>query len=80
MTGVQLCRLMRRIGYSVPIMIFTPLDRRIDREKAMEAGANEYLCKPEDLGLFSAVVQRLLRVRRVIHTRDETIATLTTAQ
>ena len=79
MTGVQLCYLMRGIGYTVPIMIFTALNRRIDREKATAAGANEFLSKPDDLDAFSASVRRLLRVRRDIHTKHETIATLTTA-
>ena len=79
MTGVQLCYLMRRIGYTVPIMIFTALNRRIDREKATAAGANEFLSKPDDLDAFSESVRRLLRVRRLINTKNETIATLTTA-
>jgi CheY-like chemotaxis protein len=77
MTGVQLCYLMRQIGYSVPIMIFTAMNRRIDREKAAAAGANEFLSKPDDLDIFCPAVKRLLSKRRAMYARNETISTLT---
>ena len=77
MTGAQLCLLMRQIGYSVPIMIFTAMNRRIDREKATAAGANEFLTKPDDFGIFSPAVKRLIGMRRAIYTRNETISSLT---
>lgn len=80
MTGAQLCLLMRQIGYSVPIMIFTALNRRIDRDKATAAGANEYLCKPDDMDIFVNAAKRLLRMRRIIYTKHETISSLTTEQ
>src|SRR5688572_22464112 len=45
MTGVQLCSLMRHKGSNVPMVFFTAMSRPVDREKAMSAGAAEYLCK-----------------------------------
>jgi CheY-like chemotaxis protein len=79
MTGAQLCMLMRQIGYSVPIMFFTALNRRIDRDKATSAGANEYLCKPDDQDIFATAAKRLLKMRRAIYVRNETISSLTKA-
>lgn len=71
MTGVQLCYLMRQIGYTVPIMIFTAMNRRIDREKAAAAGANEFLSKPDDLDIFCFAVKRLLGKRRAMYAQSE---------
>jgi DNA-binding response OmpR family regulator len=77
MTGAQLCLLVRQIGYGVPIMMFTAMNRRIDREKAAAAGANEFLTKPDDLDMFSPAARRLIGMRRAICSRDETISSLT---
>ena len=64
MTGVQLCSLMRQMGCNVPMMFFTAMNRPIDREKAKAAGASGYLCKPDDLDLFTDAVTRLLAKQR----------------
>lgn len=63
MTGVQLTSLLRQMGSSVPLLFFTAMNRPIDRERAMAAGADEYLCKPDDLDLFVDAVKNLLRRR-----------------
>ena len=67
MTGVQLCTMMRRNGHDVPVMFFTAMDRAIDRERAAEAGANEYLCKPDDMDIFVDVAAHLMQMRRVVY-------------
>jgi len=67
MTGVQLCSLMRQSGSGVPIMFLTAMNRPIDREKAVASGADDYLCKPDDLDVFVPAVNRLLRKRRPIY-------------
>lgn len=63
MTGVQLCGRLRQIGFHVPIMFFSAMNRPIDREKAFAAGATAYLGKPDDLANFAAAVSRLLQRR-----------------
>ena len=63
-TGPQLCSLVRRMGWSVPMIVFTALDREVDRQNALSAGADDYLCKPEDLSKFVDAAARLLKMRR----------------
>ena len=67
MTGVQLCSYIRHSGNDVPVIFFTAMDRPIDKEKAAAAGADEYLCKPDDLDIFVPAVQTLLKRRRPIY-------------
>lgn len=69
MTGVQLSTRLRQSGCNVPIMFFTPMNRAIDREKAVLAGADEYLSKPDDLEIFGVAASRLLKRRRPIYVR-----------
>lgn len=63
-TGPQLCSLVRRMGWDLPMMVFTALDREIDRRNALTAGADDYLCKPEDLSKFVDAAAHLLKMRR----------------
>jgi DNA-binding response OmpR family regulator len=67
MTGVQLCSLMRQTGSGVPVMFLTAMNRPIDREKAMSSGADDFLCKPDDLDMFVPAVKRLLKKRWPIY-------------
>lgn len=66
MTGVQLCSLMRQLRYAVPVMFFTALDRPVDRQQAAEAGASDFLSKPDDLDIFADATAHLLKKRRKI--------------
>lgn len=75
MTGVQLCYLIRQIGYSLPIMIFTADNCRIDRDKAAAAGASEFLSKADVSNFFSTAVKRQLIVRGEISSGKRTITT-----
>ena len=68
MTGAQLCALLRYAGHSLPIMFVTAMNRPIDREKAMLSGADDYLCKPEDLDLFVSSAGRLLKKEMSVYT------------
>ena len=67
MTGVQLCSLMRQMGSDVPMIFFTAMSRPVDREKAMAAGASDYLCKPDDLDSFAGVIARFLESRQPVY-------------
>src|SRR5512140_1717034 len=49
MTGVQLCKLMRQLRSGVPVMFLTAKNRPVNREKAAASGADDYICKPDDL-------------------------------
>ena len=48
-TAIQLCEKIRSIYPDAPIAIYSALDRPVDKERAMAAGANSYLVKPEQL-------------------------------
>ncbi len=54
--GIQVCRLIKKKS-SVPIIILTARDRRIDRTLAREAGADGWLAKPFDYPELAARVK-----------------------
>lgn len=60
MSGVELCRLIRKTNLQVPIMFFSGMSGQPDRRAAMEAGANEYLVKPNDLDILVSTIKKLL--------------------
>ena len=59
--GIELCRQIRQTDSETPIMFFSGMARPSDRDKAMGAGATEYLIKPNDLDRFGETIERLLR-------------------
>jgi len=71
MTGVQLCTLLRQGGSGIPVMFLTAMNRPVDREKAAASGADDYLCKPDDLDMFVPAVNRLLKRRRPIYVQTK---------
>lgn len=75
MTGVQLCGLVRKMGNQVPIMFFSAMNRPVDKQKAEAAGADEYLCKPDDLNIFVDAVTYLLNKHRQIYLRPFAVST-----
>jgi DNA-binding response OmpR family regulator len=46
MTGIEVCRNYRANGGSIPILMLTGMEKSSNREEGMQAGANDYLCKP----------------------------------
>ena len=64
MVGVQLCSLVRNMGCDVPMMVFTAMDRPIDRRRADEFGVDAFLTKTADLGRFSSTVTALIEKKR----------------
>jgi CheY-like chemotaxis protein len=79
MSGVQLCSLMRQMGCDVPMMFFSAMDRPVDKQKAEAAGADEYLCKPDDLDIFVDAVSYLLNKRRHVYIKPLGFAAQTRA-
>jgi two-component system copper resistance phosphate regulon response regulator CusR len=60
MTGPELCRRVRQMDTQTPVVICSSLARGVDRQTALEAGATEYLVKPEEFYRLSTTVRRYL--------------------
>jgi two-component system, OmpR family, response regulator MprA len=59
--GVEVCRRVRRLGNRVPILILTARDAVADRIDGLDAGADDYMVKPFDVGELNARLRALLR-------------------
>lgn len=57
---LTLLQTIREADKKTPILIFSGLTKRIDRDEALAAGANEHLAKPADSEDFIAAIERLL--------------------
>ncbi|MGC1248579.1 MAG: response regulator [Spirulinaceae cyanobacterium] len=66
--GVTLCQRLRSEGCAIPILLITAQDASADRIKGLDAGADDYLTKPLDLGELQARVRALLRRGEVAFT------------
>jgi len=62
-TGLELCRRLREFDSFTPILFFSGHASAIDRDRAMEAGAQSYLIKPDDLGIIVDTAGRLTAER-----------------
>ncbi len=61
MDGLELTRLMRSSGYSLPILILTARDALQDRVQGLDFGADDYMLKPFELPELLARLRALLR-------------------
>ncbi|MFA4956186.1 MAG: response regulator [Candidatus Methanoperedens sp.] len=63
--GFDVCRLLKddEKTMSIPIVMVTALNRKEDRIKAIEAGADDFLNKPVDMDILYAKVKSLLTVK-----------------
>jgi two-component system, OmpR family, response regulator MprA len=59
--GLEVCRLLRREGNRVPILMLTARDAVSDRIDGLDAGADDYLVKPFDIDELKARIRALLR-------------------
>ncbi len=59
--GVSLCEKMRSEGYATPILLMTAKNASEDRILGLDAGADDYLTKPLDLGELNARIRALSR-------------------
>jgi two-component system response regulator MprA len=59
--GLEVCRLLRREGNRVPILMLTARDAIADRIDGLDAGADDYLVKPFDVDELKARLRALLR-------------------
>jgi two-component system, OmpR family, response regulator ChvI len=76
MDGLELCRKIRAISETVPIIFLTSRDDEVDRILGLELGADDYLVKPFSMRELVARVRVLFRraARRATVSRgDETL-------
>jgi two-component system response regulator MprA len=59
--GLEVCRRLRESGNRLPILMLTARDAVTDRIDGLDAGADDYLVKPFDLGELKARLRALLR-------------------
>ncbi|MEJ7834419.1 MAG: response regulator transcription factor [Nocardioides sp.] len=69
MDGVSVCRRLRRLGLTTPVMMLTARDAVRDRIDGLDAGADDYLAKPFDLEELLARLRALCR--RSTYGQDE---------
>ena len=59
--GLEVCRRLRDTGDRVPVLMLTARDAIADRIDGLDAGADDYLVKPFDVGELQARLRALLR-------------------
>lgn len=59
-SGIEVCRTLRLTDIDTPIIFFTAEAHARERQEAMQAGADAYLIKPNDLKNLTETVKRLL--------------------
>ena len=59
--GLEVCARARRLGNRVPILMLTARDAVADRIDGLDAGADDYMVKPFDVGELKARLRALLR-------------------
>jgi DNA-binding response OmpR family regulator len=65
LSGLELCQKIREKDKQTPIMFFTGMVNSSYSAEGIQAGANEYLIKPNDLEHLTKTVKRLLNKSRV---------------
>jgi DNA-binding response OmpR family regulator len=61
LNGFEICAQLRRLGNPVPVLMLTAKGTVGDRVAGLEAGADDYLCKPFDMAELVARIHALLR-------------------
>ena len=61
LSGLEICEKVRELGISTPIMMLTGRADPVDKAKALDAGADDYLVKPFAKIEFQARVRALIR-------------------
>ncbi len=61
MSGLEVLRRMRSRNIAIPVLILTAMDTVNDRIRGLDAGADDYLVKPFDMGELAARLRSLIR-------------------
>ena len=70
-SGVDICREVRRCGNQTPILMLTANAMEGDRVIGLDAGADDYVTKPFSVPEFLARVRAIFRRNEVLHSTDE---------
>ena len=71
MNGLELCRKLREVGVSSPILLLTALGTTDDKIEGLDSGADDYLAKPFEFRELMARVRALTRRNiGIIHTAN----------
>jgi DNA-binding response OmpR family regulator len=78
LSGYEVCQRLRKDPKtkSIPILMVTALNEMGDIEKAVSAGADDFLTKPINRLELTVRVRSLLRVRHLANERDRLLAYL----
>ncbi|MBK7343734.1 MAG: response regulator transcription factor [Saprospiraceae bacterium] len=69
MTGVEMVTRLRKQQYAGPILLLTGMGEVDQKIAGLEAGADDYLTKPFDMGELVARVHALVRRSQGVHSR-----------
>jgi DNA-binding response OmpR family regulator len=61
LNGITFCQQLRSQGHQMPILMITARDTVSDKISGLDAGADDYIVKPVDLGELLARIRALLR-------------------
>lgn len=78
MSGYEVCQRLKKNDQTrdIPIIMVTALNEAGDIEKAVNAGADDFLSKPVNKMELTTRVRSLLRVRHLTNERDRLLAYL----
>lgn len=78
LSGYEVCQRLRKdpTTRNIPILMVTALNEMGDIEKAVQAGADDFLTKPINRIELAVRVKSLLRVRHLTNERDRLLAYL----
>lgn len=65
LSGVEVCREFRQKGGETPVLMLTGKDLILDKVKALDAGADDYVTKPFHMDELAARLRALLRRKSV---------------
>jgi DNA-binding response OmpR family regulator len=64
--GFELCRRMRELDPHTPILFFSGAAYETDKQRGMEAGANDYVSKPDVEGVLGRIKQFLTPAQHAV--------------
>ena len=76
MSGLEICKKYRAQGGKSPVLMLTARSTVDDKEQGLDAGADDYLCKPFHLKELSARIRALIRrssggqAANILHLKD----------
>jgi two-component system response regulator ChvI len=79
MDGLELCRRIRSLSETIPIIFLTSKDEELDRVLGLEIGADDYLCKPFSMRELLARVKVLFRRAALEQTSSRAAAAMAQA-